>query len=152
MGRRPIGSGSISRAGFLRLAGAAALASAVPPIGSSRSATDGTMETRAIPATGERLPVIGCGTWRNFDVGAAESDRAPLRGVLEALFAAASEQKTITDLDAFWSDAVEKTGNLPINPDVITFADAQKLGLKPGEADIKPTTGALRSTGQLKKK
>jgi CheY-like chemotaxis protein len=71
---------------------------------------------------------------------------------VEALFAAASEQKTITDLDAFWSDAVEKTGNLPINPDVITFADAQKLGLKPGEADIKPTTGALRSTGQLKKK
>jgi diketogulonate reductase-like aldo/keto reductase len=46
------------------------------------------METRKIPATGEALPVIGCGTWRNFDVGAAAADRAPLRGVLEALFAA----------------------------------------------------------------
>lgn len=90
MGARPIDGNSvrISRAGFLRLAGAAALASAFPPIGSSRSATDGAMETRAIPATGETLPVIGCGTWRNFDVGAAAADRAPLRGVLEALFAA----------------------------------------------------------------
>ncbi len=33
----------------------------------------------------------------------------------------------------FWDDAVEKTGNIPINADVITFADAQKLGLKPGK-------------------
>jgi len=70
---------------------------------------------------------------------------------VDALFAAASERKTITDLDAFWDDAVEKTGNLPINPDVITFADAQKLGLKPGEAPLK-TTGPLRQTGALKKK
>jgi DNA-binding response OmpR family regulator len=70
---------------------------------------------------------------------------------VDALFAAASEQKTITDLDAFWNDAVEKTGNLPMNPDVITFAEAQKLGLKPGEAALK-NTGTLRSTGSLKKK
>jgi hypothetical protein len=34
---------------------------------------------------------------------------------------------------------------------VITFADAQKLGLKPGESAIK-TTGPLRQTGALKKK
>jgi two-component system response regulator (stage 0 sporulation protein F) len=70
---------------------------------------------------------------------------------VDALFAAASEQKTIVDLDAFWDNAVEKTGNLPINPDVITFADAQKLGLKPGEAPLK-ATGPLRPTGSLKKK
>jgi hypothetical protein len=70
---------------------------------------------------------------------------------VEELFAAASKKKTVQDLDAFWEDAVEKSGNIPINPDVITFADAQKLGLKPGEAPIK-TTGPLRSTGTLKKK
>jgi CheY-like chemotaxis protein len=70
---------------------------------------------------------------------------------VEALFAAASKKKVVQDLDAFWDDAVEKTGNIPINPDVITFADAQKLGLKPGEAPIK-TTGPLRQTGALKKK
>lgn len=70
---------------------------------------------------------------------------------VDELFAVASEKKGVEDLDAFWDDAVEKTGNLPINPDVITFAEAQKLGLKPGEAPIK-VTGSLRPTGSLKKK
>jgi len=70
---------------------------------------------------------------------------------VDALFAAASQKKVTQDLDAFWDEAVEKTGNIPINPDVITFADAQKLGLKPGEAPLK-VTGPLRQTGALKKK
>ena len=70
---------------------------------------------------------------------------------VDALLAAASRKKKVQDLDAFWEEAVEKAGNIPINPDVITFADAQKLGLKPGEAPIK-TTGPLGSTGPLKKK
>lgn len=37
---------------------------------------------RAIPASGERLPVIGLGTWQTFDVGAQAAARAPLREVL----------------------------------------------------------------------
>jgi len=37
---------------------------------------------RAIPRGGETIPVIGLGTWQTFDVGAAESARAPLREVL----------------------------------------------------------------------
>ncbi|MCG6873569.1 MAG: aldo/keto reductase [Betaproteobacteria bacterium] len=36
----------------------------------------------AIPRTDETIPVIGLGTWQTFDVGAAESARAPLRDVL----------------------------------------------------------------------
>jgi len=70
---------------------------------------------------------------------------------VEELFAVAGKQKGVQDLDAFWDDAIEKTGNLPINPDVITFDEAQKLGLNPGKAPIK-VTGPLRSTGALKKK
>jgi len=70
---------------------------------------------------------------------------------VEELFEVAGKKKGVKDLDAFWDDAVEKTGNLPINPDVISFAEAQKLGLKPGEAPIK-VTGPLRATGPLKKK
>jgi len=46
------------------------------------------MLTRAIPATGETLPVIGLGTWQVFDVGADASARAPLRDVLRTFFAA----------------------------------------------------------------
>ncbi len=40
------------------------------------------MLLRAIPSTGEKLPVIGLGTWQVFDVGEAPADRAPLRDVL----------------------------------------------------------------------
>jgi diketogulonate reductase-like aldo/keto reductase len=46
------------------------------------------MLTRAIPSTGETLPVIGLGTWQVFDVGADASARAPLRDVLRTFFAA----------------------------------------------------------------
>jgi diketogulonate reductase-like aldo/keto reductase len=46
------------------------------------------MQARAIPASGEKLPVIGLGTWQTFDVGATAAVRAPLREVLRAFFAA----------------------------------------------------------------
>ena len=44
------------------------------------------MQTRKIPSTGEQLPVVGCGTWRTFDVGSSPADRAPLAEVLKVLF------------------------------------------------------------------
>jgi diketogulonate reductase-like aldo/keto reductase len=40
---------------------------------------------RAIPSTGEELPVIGLGTWPMFDVGADEASRQPLREVVTRL-------------------------------------------------------------------
>jgi diketogulonate reductase-like aldo/keto reductase len=42
------------------------------------------MLMRAIPSSGEELPVIGLGTWRAFDVGSSQSERAPLEEVLRA--------------------------------------------------------------------
>lgn len=44
------------------------------------------MHKRTIPSTGEALPVVGCGTWRTFDVGADPAARAPLAEVLKTLF------------------------------------------------------------------
>jgi aryl-alcohol dehydrogenase-like predicted oxidoreductase len=44
------------------------------------------MQTRKIPATGEMLPVVGCGTWRTFDVGTSAGERARLAEVLKVLF------------------------------------------------------------------
>src|SRR5688572_16991418 len=41
--------------------------------------------TRAIPSTGEKLPLIGVGTWQTFDVGADAAARAQLREVLKLL-------------------------------------------------------------------
>ncbi len=37
---------------------------------------------RTIPSSGEKLPVIGLGTWRVFDVEASQQERAPLEEVL----------------------------------------------------------------------
>src|SRR6185503_2059594 len=43
------------------------------------------MGKKAIPASGEQLPVIGLGTWQTFDVGNDGAARAPLREVLSLL-------------------------------------------------------------------
>jgi diketogulonate reductase-like aldo/keto reductase len=42
--------------------------------------------TRAIPSSGERIPVIGMGTSRTFDVGNDPSAKAQLRQVLQVFF------------------------------------------------------------------
>lgn len=46
------------------------------------------MLSRAIPSTGEAIPAVGLGTWRTFDVGGSERERAPLARVLGDFFAA----------------------------------------------------------------
>jgi diketogulonate reductase-like aldo/keto reductase len=38
---------------------------------------------RPIPSSGEKVPVVGLGTWRTFDVGASGAERAPLKEVLQ---------------------------------------------------------------------
>jgi DNA-binding response OmpR family regulator len=69
---------------------------------------------------------------------------------LDALFASAGEKSPVKDLDAFWDDAVEKTSNIPTNPDVISFEEARKLGLTPGKTMPVKLTGPLKDTGPLK--
>lgn len=44
----------------------------------------GALLERVIPSSGEKLPVIGLGTWQSFDVGTSASDRQPLEEVLSA--------------------------------------------------------------------
>ena len=46
------------------------------------------MHTRPIPSSGEPLPVIGCGTYRGFDVSPQSAASGRLRQVLDALFVA----------------------------------------------------------------
>jgi len=70
---------------------------------------------------------------------------------LDALFASADKKSEVKDLDAFWNDAVEKTSNIPTNPDVISFEEASKLGLTPGKTIPVKITGPLKPTGPLKK-
>jgi len=56
------------------------LAAAATP---SPARGDSALLTRPIPSSGERIPVVGLGTWRTFDVGEAPGERAPLKTVLQ---------------------------------------------------------------------
>lgn len=67
------------------------------------------MHTRPIPSSGEALPVVGLGTYINFDVapGSAEYQRLP--DVLRTLFAAGG---TVIDSSPMYRRAEQTTGEL----------------------------------------
>jgi len=67
------------------------------------------MRTRLIPSTREPLPVIGCGTYRTFDVGATPEERAPLLAVLKVLFAAGG---SVIDSSPMYGAAERVVGDL----------------------------------------
>ncbi len=73
-----------SRRAFL--ASMAALGVAVQLDRGRKSAASRPVLTKPIPATGERLPVIGMGSWLTFDVGDNKRLRAERLEVLQALF------------------------------------------------------------------
>lgn len=81
-----------------------AAAHAVPP-----SSGSGALHRRAIPSSGEMLPVIGLGTWQTFDVGAGQSERAPLVDVLSA-FAALGGR--LVDSSPMYGRSEEVTGDI----------------------------------------
>jgi diketogulonate reductase-like aldo/keto reductase len=76
----------MTRFQFLRLIVAGGSALAATRVLPANGPASRKMHTRPIPATQEPLPVVGCGTWRTFDVGTAPADRAPLAEVLRILF------------------------------------------------------------------
>ena len=65
--------------------------------------------TRPIPVSGERLPVVGVGTWQTFDVGGDAGARAPLREVL-ALFA--QEGGRLIDSSPMYGSSESVAGDL----------------------------------------
>jgi aryl-alcohol dehydrogenase-like predicted oxidoreductase len=67
------------------------------------------MDTRPIPSTNEKLPVIGCGTWRGFDVGPNAAARAKLTEVLQVLFAAGG---SVIDSSPMYGSSEGVTGDL----------------------------------------
>jgi diketogulonate reductase-like aldo/keto reductase len=75
-------SPDLSRRAFLAIVG---VASAFGP--RFASAASGRILTRAIPATGEQVPVIGMGSWITFNVGADEALREQRAQVVQTFFA-----------------------------------------------------------------
>ena len=77
-----------ARRDFLQRALMLPLAMSIPSLGAAQQKSTPRMERRTIPSTGEPLPVVGCGTWRTFDVGDDPNGQARLAEVLKVLFAA----------------------------------------------------------------
>lgn len=69
----------------------------------------GKLIERAIPATGERIPVIGMGTSGSFEVGGDASERDPLREVLKRFVAAGA---TVIDTAPTYGTAEGVLGDL----------------------------------------
>jgi aryl-alcohol dehydrogenase-like predicted oxidoreductase len=67
------------------------------------------MHTRAIPSCGALLPVIGCGTWLGFDVGAKPLQLASRGEVLAALFASGG---SVVDSSPMYGSAEQVVGDL----------------------------------------
>ena len=66
------------RRAFNRALGALPLMAMMPAAGAQA------LLTRVIPASGERVPVVGLGTWQVFDVAASGADYAAARATLKA--------------------------------------------------------------------
>ncbi|MEO8203382.1 MAG: aldo/keto reductase [Betaproteobacteria bacterium] len=87
------------------LAGLAALAA----MSRAAAVTPGGLIERAIPSSGEKLPLIGVGTWQTFDVGGDAAARASLREVL-SLFAQAGGR--VIDSSPMYGSSETVTGDL----------------------------------------
>ena len=71
---------------FIGMLGAAAALATRRGVAADPSMSGG-MQVRAIPASGERLPIIGMGTSGTFDVDESPTERAPLADVMRLLLA-----------------------------------------------------------------
>ena len=97
------------RQALLSAAAFSALAAMKPLTGSAQSSTQSSLLERAIPSTGEKLPVIGVGTWQTFDVGEDNEARAALKEVL-AVFSKAGAR--VIDSSPMYGSSETVTGDL----------------------------------------
>jgi len=87
--RRFLTSTAIAAAAGIALAACRDPAQASPADAAAAAAElPGPLNTRPIPSTGEKIPVIGMGTSGSFEVGDSTQERDPLREVLKRFFAA----------------------------------------------------------------
>lgn len=100
-----------ARRDFLAACAAAlpALAAAAPPGAAAESGRRRKLRTRIVPASGERIPVIGMGTSGSFEVGDGERARRPLREVLRRFLDAGA---TVIDTAPTYGTAEDVLGAL----------------------------------------
>ena len=108
-GLAPLVKEKLTRREATRLigAGAAGLLFGASPVCTANESS--TMLMRTIPSSGEKLPVIGLGTWRTFDVDLTPDNRKQLEDVL-ALFVKLGGR--VIDTSPMYGRAEEVIGDL----------------------------------------
>lgn len=106
--RKFLTTSAIAAAG-IGLAACRDAAQAQAPANGASNALAGPLNTRAIPSTGEKIPVIGMGTSGSFEVGQSAADLDPLREVLKRFFAGGA---TLIDTAPTYSVAEDVMGAL----------------------------------------
>jgi diketogulonate reductase-like aldo/keto reductase len=96
-----------NRRTFCQTLGATGTLAALAPAWAHHS--EAGMLERAIPSTGERLPVIGLGTSDVFDTGSSAKARAPLEKVLQILLEGGG---SLLDTSPMYGRAEEVSGDL----------------------------------------
>ena len=115
----------------LQFLAAAGVAGALPSPAAAAQAA------RAIPASGETLPVVGLGTWLTFDVGGADSPARRVRGDILRAFLAAGGR--LVDSSPMYGSSEEVVG-----------AEMQRIGAPaPFSATKVWTVGALAGRLQM---
>jgi CheY-like chemotaxis protein len=92
-----------------------------------------TSELQPLPAAGKSEPARAESQKADTKPKPSAPTAAPAPE-MEALLKSAIDKKASgPDADSFWSDAAEKHGSMPLKPDVISFEEARKMGIVPGE-------------------
>jgi diketogulonate reductase-like aldo/keto reductase len=85
------------------------------------AATPGPAWRKAIPASGELLPVVGMGTWLTFDVGDDAAARSRRLAVLQRFLAAGGG---MIDSSPMYGSAERVVGDLLATPELAPLADS----------------------------
>jgi len=100
------------------------------------------MLQRAIPSSGEQLPVVGLGTWIQFDVGASHPEREALKEVLKHMYAKGGR---LIDSSPMYGKAEEATGELVADTKLADhFFYATKVWTSGKKAGIEQMQASLR--------
>jgi len=133
----------LSRRETLRVFGAAAAGALLGASGSS--AAPEPMQ-REIPSSGERIPVVGLGTWSTFDVGPSAAERAPLEEVLARF---AERGGRVVDSSPMYGRSEEVVGALAAKRGLLgRLFLATKVWTRGREAGLKQIEASERLLGR----
>lgn len=132
---------TLSRRELLKMSASLGLGAFFSPL-LSILGQDSQMAKRAIPSSGEMIPVVGLGTWIQFDVGDSKSQRDPLRKVLELMV---KQGGKVIDSSPMYGNAEEVVGDLTVDighPD--HFFYATKVWTRGRDSGINQMNASMR--------